>query len=86
MSKAKKQTKADKDFVAKIATIGINTGAKKAPKACPDCGHEMQPIGHLVGEMHGQPIAGPVYGHAAPPPRRREERPAEQADEQSFSA
>jgi hypothetical protein len=84
---AKKQTKADKAFIEKIGTIGINTGGKKPePKTCPDCGHEMKPIGHIVGEVHGELLSGPVYGHAKPPGRRRAERPAPVTDEQSFSA
>lgn len=74
----KKQTKADKEFVAKIATIGINTGGKKETKTCPDCGHDMEQIGMLVGEVHGKKMAGPVYGHRKPK--------TERADEQSFSA
>jgi hypothetical protein len=43
---AKKQTKADKAFIEKIGTLGIKTNS--ASKACPDCGYEMQPIGHLA--------------------------------------
>jgi hypothetical protein len=72
----KKQSKADKEFVAKIATIGINTGAPKKPK-CKDCGKPIGPVGMLVGTIHGQHVAGEVYGHR---PERRDS-----SDEQSFS-
>lgn len=81
MSKTKKQSKADKAFIAKIATIGISTGAKSDGHTCQNCGKEMPKIGMLVGMMNGEPVAGPVYGHP-----RRGTRPAESADEQSFAA
>ena len=85
----KKQTKADKAFIAKIGTLGIKTNSAK--KTCPDCGTEMQPIGHLEGEVHGQKVSGPIYGHPGqhpgPGPRRsRAEAPAASSDEQSLSA
>jgi hypothetical protein len=83
----KKQTKADKAFIAKIGTLGIKTSSAK--KTCPDCGTEMQPIGHLEGEVHGQKMSGPIYGHPGqhPGPRRNRAEPvAESSDEQSLSA
>jgi hypothetical protein len=82
----KKQTKADKAFIEKISTLQVNT--KSAKKTCPDCGHEMQQIGHLSGEVHGQKVGGPIYGHPGQHgPRRRDTRPVESSsDEQSLSA
>jgi Mrp family chromosome partitioning ATPase len=84
----KKQSKADKAFIAKIGTLGIKTNSAK--KTCPDCGTEMQPIGHLEGEVHGQKVSGPIYGHPGqhpgPRPSRAERPAAESTDEQSLSA
>jgi hypothetical protein len=78
------QKKADKAFIEKIGTIGISTGASKK---CPDCGNDLQPVGYLQGEVNGQQLSGHVYGHPGMPPRRRrEDRPVERTDEQSFSA
>jgi hypothetical protein len=83
---AKKQTKADKAFIDKISTLQVKTGSAK--KTCPDCGHEMQQIGHLAGEVHGQKVGGPIYGHPGQHgPRPRDTRPVESSsDEQSLSA
>jgi hypothetical protein len=87
---SKKQSKADKDFIAKIATIGINTGGKKKddhPTTCEGCGAEMEKIGKVVG-LAGEDM-GAVYGHPGmlPPPRRRRNKPeVAKPDEQSFSA
>jgi hypothetical protein len=81
----KKQTKADKAFIKKIGTIGICTGAPKS-KTCPDCGHEMQQVGLLAGEMNGHLIGGAVYAHTAPPRRKRKEGKVEPVHEQSFPA
>ena len=81
---AKKQTKADKAFIDKIGTIGINTSGKKAEKPCPGCGGSAEQIGYIAGEIHGQMVGGPVYGHAKPPGTRL--APAPVPDEQSFSA
>jgi hypothetical protein len=82
---AKKQTKADKAFIEKIGTLGIKTNS--ASKACPDCGYEMQPIGHLAGEINGQKVSAPVFGHPGMPHGpRRANSPVASSDEQSLSA
>lgn len=74
----KKQSKADKAFIAKIGTIGISTGGKT-----PSSGDDVEQIGELHGEIHGKKMSGPVYA-----PRQRQQRPsaAPTANEQSFSA
>jgi hypothetical protein len=82
----KKQTKADKAFIEKIGTIGISTGAVPK-KVCQDCGHESAQVGYLAGEVNGQMIGGPVYGHPGMMmPRPRAARPVASSDEQSLSA
>jgi hypothetical protein len=85
---AKKQSKADKAFIEKIGTLGIKTSSGK--KACPDCGHEMKQVGYLAGEVNGNPVGGPIYGHPGglhePGKRAQTERPVEATHEQSFSA
>lgn len=76
---AKKQTKADKDFIAKIATLGIkvssNKGGHPPTATCPGCGTE----GKLIGTMNV-----PIYaasGHSIPElsnPQHRERAPRKQ--------
>jgi hypothetical protein len=83
----KKQTKADKAFIEKISTLQVNTKSA-SKKDCPECGKEMKPIGFLAGEVHGQKVGGPIYGHPGQHgPRPRDTRPVESSsDEQSLSA
>jgi len=75
--KSKKQQQIDKAFIAKIATIGINTGAGSdsnsaffphVPGKC-----------DLCGDVHDNP--GKIFG----PFKIRLPRPRPPADEQAFS-
>jgi hypothetical protein len=69
-----KQTKADKAFIAKIATIGISTGASaKANEktACPDCGAETQCIATVPVFGHPKANAAKLFYHGPPPESRR---------------
>lgn len=89
MAKSKKQTKEDKAFIAKIASLGINVGASGGKHSfpetatCPDCGTP----GKLIGVI---PI--PVYAASGPgpdmePPTRRERKTRKQVVEgDSFAA
>jgi hypothetical protein len=84
--KTKAQKAADKAFIDKIKTIGINVVGvvKVAPidGPCPVCS-DMVPEGPMIGlaalPVNGKIEVGPVYASA----RRKNERPTE---EQSFSA
>lgn len=82
---AKKQTKADKAFIDKISTLGINTGAKPGHT----CGAPTH-IGVLKGQVLGQEVEADVYTNGPVPPealRPRERKPpVARNDEQSFSA
>jgi hypothetical protein len=67
--KKKKQSKADKAFIAKIKSLGINTGAKSpAPKMpkCAGCGETMVPV--MVASV-----------------RVQKQKPRSSGDEQSFA-
>lgn len=91
---AKKQTKADKAFIAKISTLNIGgkaTSPDPAPKQC-GCGAPLHHVGNVKGNFHGKEVEGAVFMHGLPSPaemRRlmkgsKKEQPA--SDEQSFSA
>lgn len=91
--KTKAQKAADKAFIEKIKTIGINLGGGKSaevevqeidgPPMCDACKSELEadgpPVGFLVSEMKGKTLAGPVY-------RSRHKKKRERTEEQSFAA
>lgn len=90
--KSKAQKAADKAFIAKIKTIGLNLGSAKqvevveseGPPICDACKGELEadgdPVGFLAGSMHGKTVVGPVYKSR----HKKKREPA--AEEQSFAA
>lgn len=83
-----KQSKADKAFVAKIATIGLVIGGKHHD--CPDCGKGMQQVGIAVGMKGVIPVVtAPIYANGPLPPAMftsRRGRPQKDADDLAVSA
>ncbi len=94
---AKKQTKADKAFIDKIKSIGINVAghSTKPPTHCSGCGDPLQKVGEMIGDMGGTHVHGDVYAcgplplSMLPPGLRRRaarECSEHRKNEQSFSA
>jgi hypothetical protein len=97
---AKKQTKADKAFIAKISTLNIgskSSGSDHEHGPTCGCGKTLEKVGHVKGEFYGKQVEGDVYAHPLPDEspvgenlkarmKSVREKKAREQDEQSFSA